>query len=57
MRNLVIGSFLLSLAGAIWGGMFIAVRIAVAVIPPIELVWMRFGTALIALLCIMFFTA
>ncbi len=56
MRNLVIGSFLLSLAGAIWGGMFIAVRIAVAVIPPIELVWMRFGTALIALLCIMFFT-
>ena len=49
MRNLVIGSCLLSLAGSIWGGMFIAVRLAIFVIPPVPLVWMRYGTALLAL--------
>ena len=52
MRNLLIGSFLLSLAGSIWGAMFIAVRLSVAVIPPIPLVWLRYGTALIALVAV-----
>lgn len=56
MRNLVIGSCLLSLAGSIWGGMFIAVRLSVFVIPPVPLVWMRYGTALLALLVLMVIT-
>ena len=55
MRNLIIGSILLSLAGSIWGGMFIAVRLSVFVIPPVPLVWMRYGTALIALLALIRF--
>lgn len=56
MRNLVIGSCLLSLAGSIWGGMFIAVRLAIFVIPPVPLVWMRYGTALLALTILMVIT-
>ena len=53
MRNLMLGSLFLSLAGAIWGGMFIAVRLSIFVISPMPLVWMRYGTALIALLALM----
>ena len=56
VRNLVIGSCLLSLAGSIWGGMFIAVRLAIFVIPPVPLVWMRYGTALLALTILMVIT-
>ena len=56
MRNLVIGSFFLSLAGSIWGGMFIAVRLSIFVIPPVPLVWMRYGTALLALIILMLMT-
>lgn len=52
MRNLLVGSLLLSLAGSIWGAMFIAVRLSVAVILPIPLVWLRYGTALIALVVV-----
>ena len=53
MRNLLIGSLLLSLAGSIWGAMFIAVRWSIFTIPPIPLVWMRYGTGLIALAALM----
>lgn len=56
MRNLLIGSVLLSLAGSIWGAMFIAVRWSIFVIPPMPLVWMRYGTALIALAALMLYT-
>lgn len=56
MRNLLLGSFFLSLAGSIWGGMFIAVRLSIFVIPPVPLVWMRYGTALIALIVLMLVT-
>ena len=49
MRNLLLGSLFLALAGSIWGAMFIAVRWSIFVIPPIPLVWMRYGTALLAL--------
>ena len=54
MRNLIIGSILLSLAGSIWGAMFIAVRLTVGVITPVALVWMRYGVALIPLVFLMF---
>ena len=53
MRNLFLGAFFLSLAGAIWGGMFLVVRVSVVVIPPVPLVWCRYGTALIVLLAVM----
>lgn len=56
MRNLIIGSALLSLSGSIWGAMFIAVRFTVDVITPIALVWLRYGIALIPLGIIMLIT-
>ena len=55
MRNLIIGSILLSLAGSIWGAMFIAVRLTVGTITPIALVWLRYGTALIPLILLMLY--
>lgn len=54
MRNLIIGSVLLSLAGSIWGAMFIAVRLTVGVITPVALVWLRYGVALIPLVFLMY---
>ena len=56
MRNLILGSLFLSLAGSIWGAMFIAVRLSIFVIPPVPLVWMRYGTALVALTLLMLAT-
>jgi len=53
LRNLLIGSILLSLAGSIWGAMFIAVRLTVGVITPVALVWMRYGVALMPIVLIM----
>ncbi|MCR5756830.1 MAG: DMT family transporter [Selenomonas sp.] len=55
MPNLLIGSLLLSLAGSIWGGMFIAVRLTVGAITPIALVWLRYGVALIPLIALMLY--
>lgn len=56
MRNLLLGALLLSLAGSIWGAMFIAVRWSIFTIPPIPLVWLRYGTGLIALSALMIYT-
>ena len=55
MRNLIIGSILLSLAGSIWGAMFIAVRFTVGVITPTALVWLRYGVALVPIILIMLY--
>lgn len=49
MKNLFLGAFYLSLAASIWGGMFVAVRISVEVIPPVQLVWLRYVTAFFTL--------
>ena len=49
MKNLLLGSFYLALAAAIWGGLFVTVRVSVQVIPPVPLVWMRYVTAVLAL--------
>ena len=49
MRNLVIGAIFLSLAASIWGAMYVAVKVVVEVVPPLELVWMRYLIAVIAL--------
>lgn len=50
MPKRLLGSIYLALAASIWGGMFVAVKIAVVYIPPIPLVWMRFLIAIIVLM-------
>ena len=49
MRELIWGAMYLALSGSIWGGMFVTVRVAVTVIPPVPLVWLRYLTAALAL--------
>lgn len=49
MRNKVIGALFLSLAASIWGAMYVVVKVVVDVVPPIELVWVRYVIAVIAL--------
>src|SRR3954469_22090938 len=52
MKNSLLGSIYLILASSIWGGMYVVVKIVVSVIPPLELVWMRYVVAIVALLVI-----
>ncbi|MNN39530.1 EamA-like transporter family protein [compost metagenome] len=52
MKNKLLGSLYLSLAASIWGGMYVVVKVLVDVIPPLELVWMRYVIAFVALLII-----
>ncbi|MCM2534564.1 DMT family transporter [Neobacillus pocheonensis] len=52
MKNTILGSIYLALASSIWGGMYVVVKIVVSVIPPLELVWIRFLVAIVALLVI-----
>ena len=50
MKNTLLGSLYLSLAPSIWGGMYVVVKVVVDIVPPLELVWLRYVIALIALL-------
>ncbi|MDT3425780.1 drug/metabolite transporter (DMT)-like permease [Paenibacillus forsythiae] len=52
MKNTWLGSIYLALAASIWGGMYVVVKVVVSVIPPMELVWMRYVVALAALVAI-----
>ncbi len=52
MKNTWLGSIYLALAASIWGGMYVVVKVVVSVIPPLELVWMRYLVAIIALFLI-----
>lgn len=52
MKNTIIGSIFLAVASSIWGGMYVVVKITVSVIPPLELVWMRYVVAIAALLIV-----
>lgn len=52
MKNTLLGSLYLSLAASIWGGMYVVVKYVVDVVPPRELVWIRYVIAVIALLLI-----
>ena len=56
MKNTLLGSLYLILASSIWGGMYVVVKVVVSVIPPLELVWMRYLVAFVALLVIGFMT-
>ena len=49
MRNKVIGASFLSLAASIWGAMYVVVKVVVDVVPPLELVWIRYLIAVMAL--------
>ncbi|NHM31992.1 DMT family transporter [Neobacillus terrae] len=52
MKNTLLGSLFLILASSIWGGMYVVVKVVVAVIPPLELVWLRYLVAIVALLIV-----
>lgn len=52
MKKTLLGSLYLSLAASIWGGMFVVVKHVVDVVPPLELVWIRYVIAILALLII-----
>jgi drug/metabolite transporter (DMT)-like permease len=56
MKNTLLGSLYLILASSIWGGMYVVVKVVVSVIPPLELVWLRYLVAIVALLIIGFIT-
>ena len=56
MKKTLLGSLYLILASSIWGGMYVVVKVVVSVIPPLELVWLRYLVAIIALLIIGFIT-
>jgi len=49
MNNKIIGALFLSLAASIWGAMYVVVKVVVEVVPPLELVWIRYVIAVIAL--------
>ncbi|MDQ0926389.1 drug/metabolite transporter (DMT)-like permease [Bacillus atrophaeus] len=50
MKNTLLGSIYSALAASVWGGMYVVVEVVVSFIPPLELVWMRYLVAIIALL-------
>lgn len=52
MKKTWLGSIYLTIAASIWGGMYVVVKVVVAIIPPLELVWMRYLVAIITLLLI-----
>lgn len=56
MKNTLLGSLYLILASSIWGFMYVVVKVLVLVIPPLELVWLRYLVAIVALLIIGFVT-
>ncbi|MGM9928137.1 MAG: DMT family transporter [Bacillus sp. (in: firmicutes)] len=56
MKQTLLGSLFLSLAASIWGGMYVVVKVVVDVVPPLQLVWLRYVIALLALLVIGFVT-
>ncbi|PIJ99186.1 DMT family transporter [Lysinibacillus sphaericus] len=49
MRIKIIGALFLSLAASIWGAMYVVVKVVVEVVPPLELVWIRYLIAVLAL--------
>ncbi|WPZ19611.1 DMT family transporter [Geobacillus subterraneus] len=52
MRQPVLASIYLSLAASIWGGMYVVSKYVLEYIPPLTLVWLRYGVALIVLAAI-----
>jgi drug/metabolite transporter (DMT)-like permease len=49
MKNKYVGPIYLTLAASIWGGMYVVSKVVLAVISPLELVWLRYVVALVTL--------
>lgn len=49
MNNKIIGALFLSLAASIWGAMYVVVKVVVDIVPPFELVWIRYVIAVVVL--------
>lgn len=49
MQKNYLGPLYLTLAASIWGGMYVVSKIVLTVIPPLELVWLRYIVAFVAL--------
>lgn len=49
MNSKLLGALFLSIAASIWGAMYVVVKVVVEVVPPLELVWMRYVIAVITL--------
>ncbi|WP_339278020.1 DMT family transporter [Paenibacillus sp. FSL W8-0426] len=50
MNKTLWGSIYLASAASIWGGMYVVVKVVVSVVPPLELVWLRYLVAIVALI-------
>lgn len=50
MLKKYVGSICLASAAIIWGGMYVVSKVVLTVIPPLELVWLRYIIALISLI-------
>ncbi|MDM5297053.1 DMT family transporter [Bacillus pumilus] len=50
MNEKYIGALYLAIAASIWGGMYVVVKVTVVVVPPLELVWMRYAVAGVVLI-------
>lgn len=55
MNNKLLGALFLSIAASIWGAMYVVVKVVVEVVPPLELVWIRYVIAVITLAIIGFY--
>lgn len=55
MKKTLFGSFYLSLAASIWGGMYVVSKYVLDFVPPFTLVWLRYITAFIVLFGILKF--
>ncbi|OAT82332.1 DMT family transporter [Desulfotomaculum copahuensis] len=53
MNKNILGAICLSLAAAIWGGMYVVSKYVLTFIPPFTLIWLRYVIALIILALIM----
>lgn len=49
MKQRHLGALYLALAASIWGGMYVVSKVVLVVIPPLELVWLRYVVAMLAL--------
>ena len=52
MKQTLLGALFLSSAASIWGGMYVVVKVVIDVVPPLELIWLRYAIALLALFVI-----
>lgn len=57
MIKTYLGPLYLTMASSIWGGMYVVSKMVLTVIPPLELVWIRYLVALLTLVIVSFVTS